>query len=274
MNLIRYLILALVQGLTEFLPISSSGHLVFLQQIFNFEQPLLSFDIMLHLATSLSVIIFLRSELALMSKELFLVLGRLFIKRSWAGVLSEFAYFRLFVFLVIAFLPAVVIGLLWSAALEQLFVSLKAVGGSLLFTGLVLYLSRFIASTRGIKHINFRDALFIGLAQAIAIIPGISRSGLTIASGMFRGLDRNLAAKFSFLLSLPTILAAAVYKLKDIDSLTSIGIFNLLICFFIAFSSGCLALKILSRIIAKAKFHYFAFYCWMLGVVILVLSYI
>jgi len=261
---LEYLYLALFQGLTEFLPVSSSGHLVFYQKIFGFQEPLLCFDIILHLATALSVIVFLKNDLKKILSETFSALKQIIDGKNFLTVWQEHAMFRLGGFVCIAILPAIFVGLLFSDIIEGMFGSLRLVGLTFLITGTILFLTQF-ARQGNRDDFNMKDALLIGLAQAIAIVPGISRSGSTIACGMFRGLDKNLAARFSFILAVPTILAAGIYKLMHGIGEINISILVLCSSFFIAFLSGYVSLVFLSKMIAKAKFHYFAYYCWLMG---------
>ncbi|MFH2138066.1 MAG: undecaprenyl-diphosphate phosphatase [Candidatus Omnitrophota bacterium] len=268
----RYFFLALFQGITEFIPVSSSGHLVLLQKMFGFQAPMIAFDVILHLATTLSVIIFLRKELGLIIKEFSQVVGLLISGEKWLQIGKELPYARVFVLLMAALLPAIFIGVALDKVIEKMFVSLTAVGISLFVTGTVLFFTKFVNTERQIKNITLKDALFIGLAQAAAIIPGLSRSGMTIAAGMFRGIDKNAAARFSFMLSVPTILAAAVYKLRNGLGELSIPLMQVIVSFIIAFISGYAALVVLSRMIAKAKFHYFSYYCWLIGIASIVIA--
>lgn len=270
---IQCALLAFMQGMTEFLPVSSSGHLVFFQKVFGFKEPMLLFDIILHLATTLSVIVFLRKELILLFKNFFSAMNLIFRGEKVSTVWKNFLYFRISLLIFVALIPAIVIGASLSGFIEKMFVSFKAVGVCFLITGTVLFFTRQLSPNRQIEQVNVLDAFFIGLAQAAAIFPGISRSGLTISAGMFRGLDRNFAAKFSFILAIPTILAAAIYELRNGIDEIRIGIVSLVLFFCIAFVSGYIALVILSKMISKAKFHYFSYYCWLMGIISIVLSF-
>ena len=263
----KYILLALLQGITEFVPVSSSGHLVFFQKVFGFKEHMLSFDIILHLATTLAVIVFLRKDLSMMAKEWVKAFSYLLkkdgVKKAW----NEFAYFRLGGLMIVALVPAIIIGVTLDEFIEKMFGSLLFVGIAFFVTGAILFFTKHISSNRELKKVNSMDAFLIGVSQALAIVPGVSRSGFTIAMGIFRGLDKNVAARFSFLLSIPTILAASIYKLKDGLGEFSIGISWLIGSFVVAFLSGYLALIFLSKMVAKAKFHYFSFYCWLMGAI-------
>jgi len=268
---LKYLYLALLQGLTEFLPVSSSGHLVFYQKVFGFNEPLLCFDIILHLATALSVIVFLKNDLKNIITETFFSLKQVINGKKVIDVWQENSNLRLGVLVGIAIVPAIIFGLLFNNIIESMFGSLKLVGITFLVTGTILFLTKY-TNQKTRSDLNLKDALSIGLVQAMAIIPGISRSGSTIACGMFRGLNKNLAARFSFILAVPTILAAGVYKLKHGIGEINISISIIFVAFFIAFLSGYISLIFLSKMIAKAKFHYFAYYCWMMGAISIYLT--
>ncbi len=269
MDLIRYLFLACLQGITEFLPISSSGHLVFFQEIIGFEEPLVSFDIILHVATVFSVIVFLRKDLLSMLKELIIALNEIIKGKRLKEVWHELEYLRLFVFIFAALIPAILAGLFFHSIIDGMFASLQVISMSFFATGTILFFTRGKGTPDKKKQLTLIDSLIIGLAQAVAIIPGISRSGTTISVGMFRGLNKELAARFSFLLSIPTIVAAAVYKLRNGLGDLSVGNLELILSFLATFLSGYFSLMILSKMIAKAKFYYFSFYCWIMGFICL-----
>ncbi|RKY36957.1 MAG: undecaprenyl-diphosphatase [Candidatus Omnitrophota bacterium] len=273
MENIKYLLLALLQGVTEFIPVSSSGHLSLLQHIFKFKQPLIVFDVLLHLATTFSVIIFLRKELVLIWKGTVKAFGRMLKGVKLSVVWRDSDELRLCGMLFAGILPAVIVGGLFSGLIEKLFSSLRLVGISLLCTGVILFFTQRKFQVKELKKINFMNAVMIGIAQAAAIIPGISRSGATISMGMFCGLKRDAAFKFSFLLSVPTILAAAVYKLRVGFADTQISVMCLILSFMVAFISGYFALSVLSKLVKQAKLHYFAYYCWILGAAGIILSF-
>jgi undecaprenyl-diphosphatase len=198
LSIIEALILGVVQGITEFLPVSSSGHLVLLQQIFGIEEPVLLFDTMVHMGTLVAVFAVLWQDI-------------------W-DILRKF-FQPLTLFLVIATLPAVIAALLFNKQIERAFASPSFLGFSFLITSALLLFSELLyrrkkpgapdGSSEG--KMTWLDALIIGLLQAIAIIPGISRSGATLSGGLFRGLNRDFVVRFSFLLSIPAILGALVF---------------------------------------------------------------
>lgn len=247
MTLIQALILGLLQGLTEFLPVSSSGHLVIVQHLFGLLNPPVFFDVFLHLATALAVIVVLWRPL-------------LFLDKKTIG------------FILLASLPAGVFGILLNSSIESLFSSVKLVAVALLITGLLLFLTRYFFSQAKNTRLTWKNTLFIGLFQAIAIIPGISRSGSTISAGIFAKLKPELVFNFSFLLALPAILGAAMLQLRDLNF--SISLFNLplFIGFIAAFFSGLSFLKLLKKFVSQGKFSPFAYYCLALGLALLVIA--
>jgi len=246
MTLIQALILGLLQGLTEFLPVSSSGHLVIAQHFFGFLTPPVFFDILLHLATALAIIIVLWRPLLSLDK-------------------------KTFGFILLASLPAGIIGILLNSSITALFSSVKLVAVALLITGLLLFLTRYFFSQAKNTRLTWKNTLFIGLFQAIAIIPGISRSGSTISAGIFAKLRPELIFNFSFLLALPAIFGAAFLQLKDSNFSSSLLGLPLAIGFFAAFISDLFALKILKKFVSRGQFSFFAYYCLVLGFLLLVL---
>ena len=264
--MLKYIFLAFIQGITEFLPVSSSGHLAFFQMVLGFDKPMIKFDTLLHVATVLAVIVFLRREISLICRDLVgagkkISAGKK-IREIWAGSPN----LKIFLLVIAAFIPTAVIGLLFHSLVENMFGSLNAIAVMFFITGIVLFVSKFSRERK--KEVSLIDALSIGFAQALAVIPGISRSGFTICAGLFRGLDRQLAAKFSFLLSIPTIFAAAVYEMiknPGAEEAVKISSSEMLISFLVAFLSGYLAVVVLYKIISRSRLHVFAYYCWLMS---------
>jgi undecaprenyl-diphosphatase len=252
------IILGLVQGLTEFLPISSSGHLVIGQHLLNFTGPNLAFDITLHLGTLLAVIVYFREDIA----KIFLSLK----------AQADPAWRRVGLLVLLGTLPTGLVGLLFKDPLERMFASVSLVAFMLAVTGILLFLSdRMKRTDRPLFAINARDALLIGLVQGLAIIPGISRSGSTIATGLFLKLNADGAARFSFLLSIPAILGAVALEGKEIFRHASDGSgASFLFGFCAAAISGWLAIKILMTVLKKKRLYFFSIYCWILALVVLV----
>ncbi len=249
MDIIEIIILGIVQGITEWLPISSSGHLVILQNYFGIEQPLI-FDIILHLGSVL-VILFV------FWKDIFSLIKGV-IERDEKSI-------KLIVMLVLASIPIALVGFFLKTFIESIFNDLKTVGFSLLFTSLILFLSRYPKTKN--KTLTYKNTLLIGIAQAIAILPGISRSGSTISLGLMQGVKQEEAAKFSFLLAIPAILGATVLEVRNINQISNIS--YVLIGFLFSIISGYFSLKFLLKVIKSNRFSYFAFYCLILGLIIL-----
>jgi undecaprenyl-diphosphatase len=190
------------------------------------------------------------------------------LKKIW----RELLYLRLFVFVCIALIPTVFFAIMILPIIKSMFSSLRVVSFGFFFTGTVLFLTKYVSVKKKPGKFKGVDAFIIGIAQAVAIIPGVSRSGLTIAGGIFRGINRQLAARFSFLLAVPTIAAAACYGLKDGLGKISMSMQDLGLSFIVAFISGYVALVILSKMVAQARFHYFSYYCWTMAVISILVS--
>jgi undecaprenyl-diphosphatase len=238
--------LGVVQGLTEFLPVSSSGHLVLLQKIFGLTEPPIFFDTLVHLGTLGAVVVFFRREL-----------GRVLrVER----VLRNIA---------VGTVPAVVVGLVVQQfLLEKIFGSLLLVGLGFLVTGALLFWSKKLdQGIKGLKGLKDADALKIGLFQAAALLPGISRSGSTIVGGLSQKLDREEAFKFSFYLSIPAIIGANLLQLRNLQSFELLP--QCLLGLLTAFVVGYFSLKILQKILRSQKLYYFSFYCFSIGVLTL-----
>jgi len=264
MTVLQAIFLGVVQGLTEFLPVSSSGHLVFFQSVFGLTEPQLAFDVMLHLGTLLAVIVYFRADV------IRILLGTWAWVRWRRGGEAE-AEAKLLLWIVVASIPTGLMGVLLKDWFESLFSMPKTVGLMLLVTGLLLWLTRVVKrNEKTTREMGVLDALIIGITQGIAIIPGISRSGSTISAGLFRGLNRELAGKFSFLLSIPAILGATFLEFREIDAASGIGVtlFGMAVSFFV----GLVALKLLMNIVKKGKLSYFSYYCWAVGVLMILLA--
>ena len=248
--------------MTEFLPVSSSGHLVFFQSVFGFKEPHVFFDVVLHLGTLLAVVVFFRTDLSNILQG-----TRQGLKAHKMGQNG----IRLLIWIIIATIPTGLMGILFKDWFESLFTRPKIVGGMLLTTGLILWFTRYVKRDgRLLEKMGWADALLIGIVQGIAIIPGISRSGSTISTGLFCGLDRELAGKFSFLLSIPAILGATLLELRGIESPTEVWMH--LVGMAIALLVGLLSLKFLMRIVRRGRLFTFAYYCWPVGIVMILLA--
>jgi undecaprenyl-diphosphatase len=244
----KYLLLGITQGLTEFLPVSSSGHLVLLQQILQIKEQQLFTIVILHLATLLAMVIYFFKDILRAIKDLRLVIN----------------------ILVTTFITGI-IAILWKDFFTRAFSSLKMLAVSFLVTGLILLLTKRIKrGEKGIKEITLTDAFILGVTQAIAIIPAISRSGITISALLFRKVDKEAAFKFSFLASIPAVVGAFILEMKEINFNFSFFQPQILWGFFSALIFGLISLYVLKTALKKAKFHYFGYYC----IIIAVLSWI
>lgn len=268
MDIIQGIIIGIVQGLTEFLPVSSSAHLVFIQNILGVESSL-AFDTFLHLGSLLAVLWFFRGDIYRMLRSWWFSLGDISQRRFKEG-LAEDPYKRLAWYVILATVPVALVGVLFEDSVDALFAGALYVPAFFLFvTGTILYISQRIAG----GNINFntigkREALFMGLGQACAILPGLSRSGTTIAAGLTIGLDKEFAAKFSFILSIPAIFGAFILQLKDIGSALDVNFLPVILGFVAAFVAGYAAIKWMLELIQKKNLDIFAYYCWVVGIVV------
>ena len=248
MTFIEGIILGIIQGLTEFLPISSSGHLVLVQEILGLELPGNDFEILLHLGTLCSILVVFFKDI----KNIFLTV-------------SSKETQRFILMIIIGTLPALVIGLGLKDLIAELFDNLLVVGFALIFTGLTLISSFYF--NRQKNEYSIARSFLIGIAQAVAIIPGISRSGMTISCALLLGLDSKQAAKFSFLLAIPVIGGAGILMVTDIETASSIDFSTLMGGLFSSFFIGVVALKWLLAWLEDGKFHYFGIYCLLIGII-------
>jgi undecaprenyl-diphosphatase len=226
------------------------------------KEPQIFFDVMLHLGTLLAVVVFFRTDIWKIAQGL----GAILKKRH-----KNSPQVKLFLLIIIATLPTGLMGILFKDWFESLFSRPKVVGGMLLITGLVLWLTRWTKKEgRPLEHMRWFDAILIGIAQGLAIIPGISRSGATISTGLFLGLDRELSGKFSFLLSIPAILGATFLEFRKMNM--SQELWTTLIGTTIAFGIGILSLFFLMKIIKGGKIFNFSYYCWSFGIIMIIFS--
>ena len=267
MEIIKALFLGLLQGLTEFLPVSSSGHLVIAQSYLNFEAPPLLFDCLLHFGTTLAVIfVYRRQILGILS-----ALGRAFTSKdispeNWLKDPER----RLAILIVAGSIPTAIIGLTGKDFFTALFASPKTAAAMLLVTGVILYAGENFSKERKGKRVGFLEAILMGTAQGIAIIPGISRSGTTIVTGLFCGLKREEAASFSFLFSIPAILGASILELGEaLSGNTACNWPAYLGGALVSFLTGIVAIKTFLFLLKKHKLSYFAYYCFALGGIVL-----
>ena len=275
MTYFEAVILGLVQGLAEFLPISSSGHLALLQQWFGIdENKVLLFAVLLHVGTLISVFIVYWKDIWELIVELCLTIKDLFTGKGLR--LEERPVRKLGVMIIVATIPTAIIGLLFNDLFDKLYTSVLPIGIGLIITGFLLILAeRTGNSSRGIDRMNFRNALFIGTVQGIAICPGISRSGSTLFGSLICNLDRKFAVKFVFLISIPSILGSAVIEAPDAIKagfdMAQLG--PVLVGMIVAAVSGLIAIKTMIKIVSDKKLSYFSYYVWALGVAVVIYSF-
>lgn len=263
MDAIEALVLGIIQGLTEWLPVSSSGHLVIAQELLGLTAgENLVFDLVVHLATIVAVCLFFRRELGR-------IILSLFVPKARRGDAEE-ALRKLGLLLLLGTLPAAVIGVLLTDRVEEVF-DLQLVGAALIANAAILLASERFGSGGARKSANAIDALVIGAFQAISILPGISRSGSTIGGGMLRGLERETAAVFAFLLSVPTLLGAFAYGMLTLDRF-ELALGESAIGFAAAFLTGIASISFLLKAVKQKRLWVFALYCLALGATVLVLT--
>lgn len=256
MHIFKLIILGIVQGLTEFLPISSSGHLVLAQHIFEgFHRSDVCLEVFLHMGTLLAVLVYFRRDIQQIFTDLFSKdEDSCFHGKRWA------------LFIILGSVPTALIGFLFEGWFKRMFTNVRAVCISLIITGLLLWVSdRVKDKNKGIEGMKIWDALGIGFVQGLAITPGISRSGFTITTGIFLGLDRDLAARFSFLLSIPALFGAFLFEFKDMCEALTVNRMGYLIGGFWAAVVGYLSIVILLKMVVSKRLSPFAYYCWAVG---------
>lgn len=253
MSLLEAIFLGIVQGLTEWLPVSSSGHLVLIQQVLKLNPPLI-FDAMLHVGTLIVTIL-------VFFKDIVKILKR-FVKLDFKS-----QYGRLGLLIIVGAIPTGIIGLVFRRFLESLFYNLLAVAIGFMVSGLILLSTRHSAGSR---ELSLWDSVLIGIAQGIAIAPGISRSGSTIGVGILRGIKKEVAVKYAFLISIPAILGATLVEMKTL--VWEIDLVTILVGMGVSMAVGFLSFKTLLRIVKSGNLYKFAYYCWIAGIATLIIS--
>jgi undecaprenyl-diphosphatase len=252
LNVLEALFLGALQGATEFLPVSSSGHLVMGQAVLGIDLPGILFEVVVHVATLLSVLVVYRERLVELTRGTLLERS----PEAW----------RYVGYLVVATIPVAVVGLAFGDAVEGAFESEKVVGYALLTTGVILASTRWALRRPLDAKLGWRIAVLIGLAQCLALVPGISRSGITVATALWLGMRPVEAAAFSFLLSIPAIGGAAVLSLPDLaGGIESIGALPLAVAAVSAGIVGVLAIRTFVAMLRNRSFPAFAVYCWAAG---------
>ena len=275
MSVIKAIILGLIQGLTEFLPVSSSGHLAIAGRIMGMDpeaDSLLSFNILLHVATLAAVFIVYRQDIFLMIKAFFSMLGDLFTGKGLG--LGKDMYRRLVVMLIVGTLPAVAAAVLFGDIIED--PALWLIGIFLIITAVLLFVSdRIGKGQKQMEGMGCKEALVVGCFQALGTLPGISRSGSTIVGGLFAGLDKTVAVRFSFLLSIPAILGAMVLDVKDLFSGASVlpSAPCVIAGMLVAGLSGYFAIRFMLGIVRRQKLSLFSAYCVLAGAAAIILNF-
>jgi len=275
MTYFEAVILGLVQGLAEFLPISSSGHLALLQQWFGIEEDkVILFAVLLHVGTLISVFIVYWKDIWELIVELCLTIKDIFTGKGLR--IEERPVRKLGVMIIVATVPTGIIGILFNDLFDSLYTSVLPIGIGLIITGFLLTLAEKMGSSkRGIKQMNYRNAIFIGIVQGIAICPGISRSGSTLFGSLVCNLNREFAVKYVFLISIPSILGSAVLEapaaLEAGFDMAQLG--PVLVGMIVAAVSGLVAIKTMIKVVSNKKLNYFSYYVWLLGAAVVIYSF-
>lgn len=277
MTYIAAVLMGVLQGVAEFLPISSSGHLALFQHFFgveNYEETQLFFTVLLHLGTLMSVFVYYWSDIAEMIMEFFRFCGSLFSKGGRRGGSVPPAR-RMVLLIVVSILPLFPV-LLVKDYVEAAMSNVIFVSLSLIVTGVILWVSdRLARGRKNARTATVTDALLVGCAQAVGTLPGISRSGITISAGMLRGFDRTFAVRFSFLMSLPAVLGANLLTLLDaVEAGIDLSILPMcMVGMAVAAVVGYLAIRLVNLLCDRGKFGAFAYYCWAAGLISLAASF-
>lgn len=271
MTYLQAIILGLVQGLAEFLPISSSGHLALLQYFFGVEaESVLLFTVLLHVGTLVSVFIIYWKDIAELVIELFRTLKDLFTGKGLR--INSSPTRRLGFMIIVATIPTALIGLLFEDFFESLYSSVISIAIGLIFTGLILLVAEKVGkSNKDVMAMKWRHAIFIGCMQGIAICPGVSRSGSTLFGGLIAGLEREFAVKFAFLISIPSILGSVILEAPDAlaQGVDAAMLGPIIAGVVIAAISGIIAIKAMIRVVAGKKLFGFTIYVWLVAAAVL-----
>ncbi len=262
--LVKYALLGLFQGLTEPIPVSSSGHLIIAQQLFGMHIEGLSFEVLVNFASLLAVLLIYRSDLIRLC-----VNGWAYIVRREEAARQDFMFI---IYLIIATIPAGIIGVLFKSVIGETFKGMTTIGVTLLLTGVALWLIRNLRGRKSDSQLRLRDALIIGLAQAVALIPGISRSGSTIVAALGLGLKQSTALRFSFLMYIPISVGGMILETKELVSDPQLGQLALpyALAFICSLVASYYALRWFMGIMERGNLKYFSFYCFAVGTLVLI----
>lgn len=267
MGYIEAIVLGLVQGLSEFLPISSSGHLALLQNLFEInEDKVIFFAVLLHIGTLVSIFVVYHKDIYALIKELFLLFKDIFTGKGFR--IEERPIRKLGIMIIVSSIPTAIMGLLFSDYIDKIFGSLTVIAVCWIITGFILLFSEKLKNNKKeIEVMKYRNAIFIGICQGLAIMPGISRSGSTIVGSLVTGLKREFAVEFAFLISIPAILGSAILEfpkaIKAGIEPSTIG--PMIVGFLVAAISGYFAITTMIKIVSKHKMRYFSYYVWIIG---------
>lgn len=275
LTLVQAVILGIFQGIAEFLPISSSGHLVILQHFFGIREGNLFFTEMLHFGTLISIVIVYFNDIIKIVVEFIKMIKNCIVNKN-LKIRND--YQKLGILIIVSSIPTAIIGLVFEDFFEKLYSSsILPIGIAFIVTGILLWIANNKSyENKRVRNMSFLDGLIIGTFQGVAIIPGISRSGSTIVAGLFRGLNRSLATEFSFLLALPATFGAGLLGIREVIKTNSKVAFTMPLIIGVSLSTivGVFAIKLLIRILKKDKLHYFSYYLWIIGLITIVSSFI
>ncbi|VVB65402.1 Undecaprenyl-diphosphatase [Candidatus Gugararchaeum adminiculabundum] len=257
-SILEAIFLAVIQGITEWLPISSSGHLALAQYYFHIQASVL-FDIILHLGTLLAVVVYFRQKIL----DIIQSALRLDFKSENGSIIP---------FAILALIPTAIIGFAFKDFFESMFQKPALIGAGLVLTGLVLYSTKYLGKKAN-SPVGLKQALAMGIAQGIAVAPGISRSGSTISAGIAAQGQREKVAAFSFLIAVPAVIGAAIFELKG-KAIEAIGIEAIAIGLLVSFAVGYASIHVLFKLLKGDKFHWFAYYCWLAGLTAIAASFL
>lgn len=271
MTYLQAIILGLVQGLAEFLPISSSGHLALLQYFFGIEaDSVLIFTVLLHVGTLVSVFIIYWKDIVELVIELFRTLKDLFTGKGLR--INSSPTRRLGFMIIVASIPTAVIGLLFEDYFKSMYTSIISISIGLIFTGIILIVAEKVGKGKlDITNMKWRHAVFVGIMQGIAICPGVSRSGSTLFGSLISGLNRELAVKYAFLISIPSILGSVILEAPDAfaEGVDPAMIGPIIAGVIVAAVSGIIAIKTMIRVVSGKKLFGFTIYVWLVAAVVL-----
>ena len=279
MSILQAILLGFIQGVTEFLPISSSGHLALIQKIFQIDiGGGVLFDVLLHFGTLVSICVVFRKDIVLLIKEFFGMVADLFrrIRDPYIVVINS-SYRKFVLMIIVSTIPTGVLGVVAKDFVEYASGSLLIIGICLIVTAIVLFLADMAGDgKKGAKSATYLNAFEVGMAQGVATLPGLSRSGLTLAASLLCGFKREFAVKYSFIMSIPAVLGAVILEIRDIDKSDFGGgmILNSLAGMAVAGLVGFIALKVMIAVVKNRKYIIFSIYCFVVGIIAIVANFI